>query len=437
MFAVGTVALLLLVEQAVSRYATEVASDSISAEVAVLREEDQTTGTAQTVQSIVRRENAAREHQLRYLLVGQGGQYLAGSLPASIAQIGWHTVTLPDHDADSDDGATAMTLMALGAKLDDGTTLVVASDTSDLNELRQGLVMSSATFGLAITLLALIGGFGVGTVFLRRLDRVNRSVERIMHGSFGERLPTIGMSPEFDQLSANLNRMLERIEALMDGMRQVSTDIAHDLRTPLTHLHQRLEAIKADPVGTVSEQQIDAALAQVDKILGIFHALLRISALEAGAGQHRIAQVDLSALVSRVVEAYRPVVEDAEHVLADAIQPDLVGRADPEMLTQAVANLIENAIIHTPPGSRVFVALERREDGVAIVVADDGKGIPAGERERVLERFYRLDGSRNMAGAGLGLALVSAVAAIHGASLRLSDNDPGLRAELLLFDVRV
>ena len=138
-----------------------------------------------------------------------------------------------------------------------------------------------------------------------------------------------------------------------------------------------------------------------------------------------------------VVEAYRPVVEDAEHILADAIQPDLVGRADPEMLTQAVANLIENAIIHTPSGSRVFVALERRENGVAIVVADDGKGIPAGERERVLERFYRLDGSRNSPGAGLGLALVSAVAAIHGASLRLSDNDPGLRAELLLFDVRV
>ena len=431
-FAVGTVALILMAERAVSGYATEVASDSISEEVAVLREEGRTTGTAQTIQSVVRREKGAREHQLRYLLVGRDGLYLAGSLPASVARIGWHRFTLPNHDADSDDGAATMTLMALGAKLDDGATLVVASDTSDLNELRQGLLISSAAFGLGITLLALIGGFAVGTVFLRRLDRVNRSVERIMQGSLGERLPTIGMSPEFDHLSINLNRMLERIEALMEGMRQVSTDIAHDLRTPLTRLRQRLEAMKEDVPATVSDQQIDVALAQTDEILGIFQALLRISALEAGTGQHRIGKIDLSAVVSRVAEAYRPVVEDAQHILTDAVQPDIVGCADPDMLTQAVANLIENAIVHTPPGSRVAVTLERRGDGVAIVVADDGHGIPVGQRERVRERFYRLDESRNMPGAGLGLALVSAVAAIHGGSLRLLDNRPGLRAELLL-----
>ncbi|MDH7972592.1 HAMP domain-containing sensor histidine kinase [Sphingomonas sp. AR_OL41] len=435
-FAIGAAALLFMVEQSVRRYASEVANDSIAAEVAVLREESRATGMAETIRSVVRRENAAREHQLRYLLVDRSGKYLAGSLPASVAQPGWHTVTLPNHDPDNDDGAATMSLTALGARLDDGATLVVASDTSDLDELRWGLGLWSAAFGLLITALALVGGFVVGSVFLRRLDRVNRSVERIMQGSLAERLPTIGMSPEFDHLSANLNRMLARIESLMEGMRQVSTDIAHDLRTPLTRLRQRLEAMR-DSMSGAAEEQVDAALAQVDEILGIFRALLRISSLEAGAGRRRIIEVDLSSLMLRVVSAYRAVAEDSGHFLSDTIEADVVGRADPEMLTQAVTNLIDNAIVHTPSGSHVSVALERRSDGIAIIVADDGPGVPASERGRILERFYRRDDSRNTPGAGLGLALVSAVASIHEATLLMTDNLPGLRAELLLLDPHV
>ncbi|MDH7974481.1 HAMP domain-containing sensor histidine kinase [Sphingomonas sp. AR_OL41] len=433
-FAIGAAALLLMVEQSVSRYAGEVANDAIVAEVAILRDESRASGMADTIRSVVRRENAAREHQLRYLLVDRRGGYLAGSLPASVAQLGWQTITLPNHDPDNDDGAQAMSLTALGARLPDGATLVVASDTSDLDELRWGLGLSSALFGLIITALALVGGFVVGRIFLRRLDRVNRSVERIMQGSFAERLPTIGMSPEFDHLSVNLNRMLGRIEALMAGMRQVSTDIAHDLRTPLTRLRQRLEAMKEGASEAISERQVEAALAQVDDILGVFSALLRISALEAGAGLHRIVDVDLSRLVERLVDAYRPVVEDAGQMLSAAIEPGVVGRADPEMLTQAVTNLIENAIVHTPPGSHVSVVLERRPAGIRITVADDGPGVPANERERIFERFYRLDRSRGTPGAGLGLALTEAVATIHGATISLIDNGPGLQVELLLPD---
>jgi len=434
MFAIGTAALLVMVEQAVSHYATEVATDSVTTEVAALRDEARGLGAPPIVPSVVRRENAVREHQLRYLLVDRGGRYLAGSLPLTVARAGWRTLTLPNRDANNDDGAATIPLIALGTRLDDGAILVVASDTSELGELRQRLGTTAAAFGIAITLLALAGGYIVGTMFLRRLDRANRAVERIMRGSLTERLPAIGMSAEFDQLSTNLNRMLDRIEALMEGMRQVSTDIAHDLRTPLTRLRQRLEEMKDGPAGTVAEEQVDAALAQTDHILGVFRALLRISLLEAGAGRHRIGEVDLSALMERVVDAYRPVAEDERHGLTAEIAPGVSGPADPEMLTQAVTNLVENALFHTPPGSTITVALDQRPDCVAIVVADNGVGIPESERDRVLQRFYRLDGSRGTPGAGLGLALVAAVAAVHDAELRLTDNQPGLRIELLLPD---
>jgi len=261
-FAIGTGVLLAQVEQSVNRYATEVASDSVAAELAVLQGEDRTAGRAELIRSITLREQAVREHQIRYLLVDSQAHRLAGSIPAAAARVGSYDLVLPaiDH-GDEGDGA-AVSLMAVGVRLSDGAILVVGSDTSDLRDLRQTLGLSTMEFGIGISLLALIGGLVVGTIFLRRLDRVNHAVGRIMLGSLSERLPAIGMSAEFDELSTNLNRMLDRIEALMAGLRQVSTDIAHDLRTPLTRLRQRLEDMKgglsaAEPV---TEEQVEAAL---------------------------------------------------------------------------------------------------------------------------------------------------------------------------------
>lgn len=435
-FAIGAAAVLLMVERTVGSYASEVARDSITTEAAVLLDEDRGSGRAQTIQSVVRRENAVREHQLRFLLVDAHGHYLAGSLPATIAHVGWETMKLPNHDAENDDGAATMTLNAFGARLRDGAIIVVANDTSDLDELRQGLGASTLGFGIAIVLLALVGGLVVGTMFLRRLDRVNQSVERIMQGSLTERLPAIGMSPEFDQLSTNLNLMLDRIEALMEGVKQVSTDIAHDLRTPLTRLRQRLEDIRDRAPGPSYIEDADAALAQIDQILSVFRALLRISSLEAGAGRTRFGEIDLSGTIKRICEAYLPVVEDNEHGLTAQIGPGIFGRGDAEMLTQAVTNLIENAIFHTPAGTNIRVALERRKTGAIIVVADNGSGVPRDEREHIIKRFYRLDSSRSSDGAGLGLALVAAIATAHGAALVLRDNEPGLRAEIHFTDAQ-
>ena len=435
-FAIGTTVLLVEVERSVSRYATELASDSVAAELAVLQGEDRTAGRAQLIRSITLREQAVREHQIRYLLVDSQAHRLAGSIPAAAARVGSYELVLPSIDRGGEGDGTAVSLMTVGVRLSDGATLIVGSDTSDLRDLRQTLGLSTIAFGIGISLLALIGGLVVGTIFLRRLDRVNRVVGRIMQGSLSERLPAIGMSAEFDDLSTNLNLMLDRIESLMAGMRQVSTDIAHDLRTPLTRLRQRLEDMKeglsaAEPV---AEEQVEAAIAQTDSILAIFRALLRISSLEAGAGKQRFAEVDLSEMLDRVFHAYLPVAEDAHHSLSAAIEPAVKVRGDAELLTQAVTNLIENALVHTPTGSNIVLSVRQTAGGAAMIVADDGPGIAVGERSKVLRRFYRLDASRHSPGAGLGLALVSAIAALHEAQLSLSDNCPGLRAEITFRD---
>ncbi|QYE33105.1 HAMP domain-containing histidine kinase (plasmid) [Polymorphobacter sp. PAMC 29334] len=430
-FAIGTVALLVVVDRTVYRYATEVADDSVAAEVAILVDEDRDAGRTQAIESVVRRENAVREHDLRYGLIDRSGHLLAGSLPASTAATGWHQIFVKNSNPDRAGTVEAVQLRALGVKLPDGAILVVASDNSDLDELRQRLRGSSVLFGVGIILLALVGGFAIGTVFLRRLGRVNQSVEHIMQGNWTERLPAIGMSLEFDHLSANLNRMLERIEALLEGMRQISTDIAHDLRTPLTRLRHRLETLKDNP-DEATETQIDAAIAQTDEILGVFRTLLRISSLEAGSARSRVVEANLSDCLLHLVDIYRPVTDDARHILVSAIEPGIHGRADPEMLVQALTNLIENAIFHTPAGCQIAVTLQRRDDGIVLSVADNGPGIPEAAREHVLKRFYRLDDSRGAPGSGLGLALVAAVASVHGATLRLTDNYPGLRVEFRL-----
>jgi len=433
-FAIGTTLLFVQAERSVNRYATEVASDSVAAEVALLRNEDRAAGRIRLIQSIALREKTVREHLMRYLLVDGRGHWLAGSIPRTEARVGSYDLVVPSVEPGDEDGAATVSLLTLGVRLGDGAILVVGSDTSDLSDLRHALRLLTLEFGTGISLLALIGGLLVGTVFLLRLDRVNRAVERIMQGSMSERLPAIGMSPEFDGLSTNLNLMLDRIEGLMVGLRQVSTDIAHDLRTPLTRLRQRLEDMKAGLSGAepVTEEQVEAAIAQTDSILAIFRALLRISSLEAGVGKHRFAEVDLSEILDRVFRAYLPVAEDTHHTLSADIASGVSVHGDAELLTQAITNLIENALVHTPPGSHICLSVSRAKSGVVVAVADNGPGIPAAESDKVLQRFYRLDDSRHTQGAGLGLALVSAIATLHGAKLLLSDNCPGLRVEMTL-----
>jgi signal transduction histidine kinase len=248
-----------------------------------------------------------------------------------------------------------------------------------------------------------------------------------MEGDLSARIPVRGSNDEIDQLVLGLNAMLDRIQQLLDGLRQVTSDIAHDLRTPLGRLRQRLEDAREHATSTVEYQvATEASIAEADALLEIFSALLRIAQIEAGAQQSAFTTVDLAGLARSITEAYAPVAEDSQHKLETAIEDGVAINGDRQLLAQLFSNLIENALNHTPTGSTVRLALRKTAGGFEAEVADNGPGIPEAEHEKVFDRFYRLDRSRTTKGSGLGLALVKAIASLHGMTLRLEDRQPGL-----------
>ncbi|HXV64895.1 MAG TPA: HAMP domain-containing sensor histidine kinase, partial [Vicinamibacteria bacterium] len=224
-------------------------------------------------------------------------------------------------------------------------------------------------------------------------------------------------------------QMLDELKKLVEGVRRVSDAVAHDLRTPLARLKTRLERLRK----TKADPEIEAAIHETDHLLAVFAALLRIARIETGERARAVlANVDLTSLVDDVAELYAPLIEDADKKLVLHNSPGIEVRGDRDMLFQALVNLLDNALKHTSPGGQIEIALSSTGEGIEIVVADDGPGIPLEERSRVRERFYRLDRSRTTAGAGLGLSLVEAVAKLHAGSLQLLDNAPGLRAVVRL-----
>jgi len=426
-FAIGSAALLAVVQHQIGRYAAEATNGGLRAEVTVLTGEYDQLGQSGLTDAMARHAAVKPEAPYRYLLRDAHGRRLFGDLPATVAATGWGTVEVTE-PAPEPGGIRQEMMTTLGTRLRDGLTLVVASDSYDVQMMRRRLGRFTVLSGIAITLFALLGGYLTGRLFLRRLARVNRAVDRIVDGDSAERLPMIGFGPEFDDLARNLNRMLERNAAAMEALRQVSTDIAHDLRTPLSRLHQRLEQMQEGPA--IEPAMIDDALAQTADILTTFHALLRIGSLEGGVGRKRFTRVDLSELMERIHQAYGPVAEDAGQRLEADHAAGIHVDGDAELLAQLFINLIENAIVHTPAGSTVTSRLFER-DGMAVVeVRDDGPGIPASERANVFRRFYRLDASRGTQGSGLGLALVAAIASLHEAQYTIPDSDKGLAVQI-------
>jgi signal transduction histidine kinase len=266
---------------------------------------------------------------------------------------------------------------------------------------------------------------------LGRVDAINRTTRRIMAGDLSQRIALKGSRDEFDQLAANLNAMLDQIERLLGGMRQVTDNIAHDLRTPLNRLRSRIEvALLQQPGRAETRALLEATLADAQAMIATFNALLDIARAEAGSERGGFEAVDLAALSRDLADLYRPAAEDKQLTFQYRCAPGLQMRANRHLLAQALANLLDNAIKYTPPGGRVRLQVERGANGPLIAVADSGPGIPEADRERVLQRFVRLDGTRSTPGNGLGLSLVDAVAKLHGAELTLTDNRPGLKVSL-------
>ena len=426
-FAVGAFALLIAVWQQVGHYAEEATQGRLKAEAAVLAAEYDQLGRGGLIAAMARHQKAGRDAQFEYLLQDAQGRKLFGTLATGLVKIGWNRIRAVEEEPFHAAAApTAMT--ALGKPLPGGLLLGVATDNFDVDSLRRRLGIFTLLCGVGISLFALGGGYFSGRIFLRRLDQVNHAVERISKGERAERLPMIGIAPEFDELARNLNRMLDRNEAAMDALRQVSTDIAHDLRTPLTRLHQRLEQMRDDHDSDAA--MWEDALGQTQGLLATFHALLRIGTLEGGVGRRRFTRVDLSELMNRVHQAYQPAAEDAGHTLVADHAPGIGVDGDGELLAQSVINLIENAILHTPTGTVIQSRLCLAAGVPVIEVCDTGPGIPVDEHEHVFRRFYRLDAARHSEGAGLGLALVAAIAALHGADCGIPQTAEGLCVRL-------
>ena len=373
------------------------------------------------------------EHTLIALLDAHGKR-LTGNLPASIDLLGlapgWHTVDMP-HGYYADDGDDASAALWL-QRLPDGGMLVVGRDRTGLNQLDETLASAFAIASGAALLLALIGGLLLGRSYLRRVRVVGASAQRIMDGDLAARIPARAQGgDEFDLLARQLNAMLARIQSLMESMRQVSNDIAHDLRTPLTHLRQRMETATR----ATDAQALRAALAQgqhdIDQVLSTFSAMLSIARIEARERRAGFGVVDLSVLLSDLAADYAPVAEERGQRLATRIAAGIAVLGDRRLLQQLFANLIENAMTHSPVHTEIVLNLTSGgERHFLAVVADRGPGIPAAERTEVFKRFYRLDRSRATPGSGLGLALVQAIAELHGFHCAIEDNAPGTRVLL-------
>nr|WP_242468830.1 HAMP domain-containing sensor histidine kinase [Rhodovibrio salinarum] len=266
---------------------------------------------------------------------------------------------------------------------------------------------------------------------LGRIDRVNRTSQQILEGDLSHRVPLDGSDDEFDRLAGNLNRMLDQIEQLIASMRSVSDNIAHDLRTPISRLRSRLEVtLLSDRDTEAYRDAIQDAIGEADQILNTFNALLDIALAESGALRDQFEQVDLTAVVDDVVDLYEPLAEELDVTLSKRTASDVWIDGNAHLLSQALANLIDNAIKYTPSGGVIVVTNQQHDGKVDLCVSDSGPGIPADKRAEVLKRFSRLEHSRSAAGSGLGLSLVAAVARLHEAEIELSDNAPGLVVRL-------
>lgn len=364
---------------------------------------------------------ARRQGPILVLLQTIDGTPIAGNFPGIRPPVLRGFATFPGGTGDAG-------VRALGAILPSGLNLILAADLAPITRAATRLAWAPALAAGIAALIALLLGYLAARRIERRLSGVGAAARAIMDGNLSRRLPQAGEGDEFDRLTGTLNTMLGRIEALMQAQRQVTDDIAHDLRTPLARLRQRIESALADARNPEADAAtLEDSLAELDQVLATFAALLRIARAESGAPRAEFRHLDLSALVASVAEVYAPAAEEAGRSLACDIAPNLGMDGDGALLRQALANLLDNALVHGGPHVRLRLAA-----GPVIEVTDDGPGIPPAEREAVTRRFHRLDASRHTPGTGLGLALVAATARLHGGRFEVLGGPGGLGATMRL-----
>ena len=377
--------------------------------------------------AIDERERLSAAAQLYYAVFTPDGRRVMGTLDSKMPRAGWQDIEFTDPTEGADTGR------ALAIDLPDHQRLVITADREWIEQIDQTVLISFITGFFAVIALGLGGALLLGGYLRRRLTAIGRAAEAISDGDFDQRMPISERHDEFDQLAGVLNAMLEMIQRLLDNLRQVSSDVAHDLRTPLTRLRNALEESGRAP-GEVEAQRavIADGINRVDEILSMFAAILRISEVESGQIRRLFARFDLSALITDLAESYAPAVQEQGRSMTWSVEPGLEIVGDRELVAQAVTNLLENAQRHTSTGTVIELSLARTDRGARIVVADNGPGVAAEDRARITKRFIRLEHSRSKAGHGLGLNLVSAIVGLHRGTLEFSDHRPGLVTQITL-----
>ena len=413
---------------------------SLETEAAIITHRVDTAGPVSLAQDIEQRSRGDRAGL--YFLADAEGRKLAGNLtrvPPELAgkpQGGVFT-----YEAGSPDRGTRQAV-ALTVRLADGRTLVIGRDVDEQRRTLAAMRMTGFAGFALLALLGLAGGYAASRYVLARVEAVNATAHSIMAGDLGRRIALAGSGDEIDDLARNINLMLDRIEQLMAGLREVSDNIAHDLKTPLNRLRNRAEAALREASGADALRVgLERTIEEADELIKVFNALLLIARLEAGALEGSTEAVEVGALVGDVVELYEPVAEEAGLTLTLQRCDPVEIEANRQLVGQAVANLVDNAIKYSVlpakggggrPADRVVIAVTAMPGAVEISIADNGPGIGAEDRSRVLQRFVRLERSRSRPGTGLGLSLVAAVARLHDGEVRLEDNAPGLRVVLRL-----
>lgn len=410
----------------------------LSSETDALMQRYRGDGIAGLADAVQARSAVAGLVNLHYLLVDEAGAYVAGNLlrwpetleDASNSARFRRLVQLRSSGAMDWDRDEYYEVAARALRFPTGHRLLIGIGLYEATELREqslaGLIIGSA----GTVLLALLVGVLLGRTMLSRVRAIDSALGDIMEGDLARRINPGGRHDEFAALAARINGVLDRVEQLVGSLRAMTNNVSHDLRTPLHRLRSRLEQMLLGGDSGGREDQIESGIQDIDEILVTFNDLLAIAEAEAGAQSSGFETVDVSNLTSTVAELYAAAAEEHDLHFRSCIEPGIRTEGKGSLLSQALSNLLENAIKFTPSGGSVAVQLTAGGGGFDLVVADTGPGVPAADRERVLQAFERLDSARSSPGSGLGLSVVTAIARLHGAQLRLEDNDPGLRVRL-------
>lgn len=396
---------------------------TVKLEVEAISHELDAEGLDAAVAAVAAR--ADRPGAPEYWFTDSQGRRLAGDLSQMEGPNGWRRFSLR-----SEDGAGMTDMIVLTKSFPSGVRLSVGGDLSAGRLVVNKTLISLAEVGALAAALIVILGAIVTRMTLRRIDDLASVFRRVGAGEIGARSPTRTsfLAEDLDRISDGVNAMLDRNQELVDGLRRVSRDIAHDLRTPLSHLRQRLQRARA-ATADGKDAEIDAADDKVAEIIKTFDAILRLAEIEAGAVRARFSQIDLAEIAETAVDAYRPDIEASGRSIAFKAPAPAILSGDRDLVFQAIANLIENAMRHTPPRTAIEVGAVAG-DRPSIFVKDNGGGIPIGRIDEAIKPFARLDPSRQATGTGLGLSIAAAIAALHGGALRLDDAKPGLNASI-------